>query len=72
MIGDIFIVPKEGGISDEKAFENFKKTQWHDSIKTAYCESNKIPLLRIPYWESKNIEQILLDYIKGIITKQND
>ena len=61
-----------GGISDEKAFENFKKTQRHDSIKTTYCESNKIPLLRIPYWESKNIEQILLDYIKGIITKQND
>ena len=61
-----------GGISDEKAFENFKTTQRHDSIKTAYCEFNKIPLLRIPYWESKNIEQILLDYIKGIITKQND
>lgn len=61
-----------GGISDEKAFANFKTTQRHDAIKTAYCAFNNIPLLRIPYWESENIEQILLDYIKGVITKQND
>lgn len=61
-----------GGISDEKAFENFKITQRHDIIKTAYCKSNNISLLRIPYWESKNIETIILDYIKGVITKQND
>lgn len=55
-----------GGITDERAFENFKITQHHDFIKTTYCESNNIPLLRIPYWERENVETIILDYIKGV------
>lgn len=55
-----------GGISDEEAFNNFKTTQLHDSIKTTYCIKNNIPLLRIPYWESSNIETIILDYIIGV------
>lgn len=53
-----------GGISDERALQNFETTQLHDSIKTSYCKNNNIPLLRIPYWESGNIEQIILDNIK--------
>lgn len=61
-----------GGISDNEALRQFKTTQKHDAIKTAYCKDNDILLLRIPYWESKNIEQIILDSIKGVITKQND
>lgn len=61
-----------GGISDEKAMKNFKTTQLHDSIKTLYCKMKGIELLRIPYWESDNIEQIILDNIKCMITKQND
>jgi hypothetical protein len=48
-----------GGISEERALENFKTTQRHDVIKNKYCEDNKISLLRIPYWEFKNIEEIL-------------
>lgn len=55
-----------GGIGDEEAFENFKITQSHDSIKTSYSEKNNISLLRIPYWESNNIETIILDYIKSV------
>ena len=61
-----------GGISDEEAYENFKITQLHDFIKTSYCKTHEIPLLRIPYWESEQIEQIILDNIKGVITRQND
>lgn len=61
-----------GGISDEKAYKNLQITQLHDSIKTSYCKANNIQLLRIPYWESKNIEQIILDNIKGVATVQND
>jgi hypothetical protein len=38
---------------------DFKKRQLNDSIKTNYCFSNNIPLLRIPYWDFKNIESIL-------------
>mgnify|MGYP002621927752 CR=1 FL=1 len=35
--------------------------QLHDTIKNRYCEDNNIALLRIPYWETKNIEQILIE-----------
>lgn len=55
-----------GGISDERALENFIITQKHDEIKTNYCIENYIPLLRIPYWEFKNIENILINYLENI------
>lgn len=56
----------------KKPFRILKQHNWHDMIKNTYCEINNIPLLRIPYWESNNIEQIILDYIKCVLTKQND
>lgn len=34
-------------------------TQYHDSIKTNYCLSHNISLIRIPYTEINNIEKIL-------------
>ena len=37
----------------------FQRTQMNDNIKNIYCQNNNIKLLRIPYWEFKNIEQIL-------------
>lgn len=30
-----------------------------DNIKTNYCKMNSIKLIRIPYWEIDNIEEIL-------------
>jgi len=36
-----------------------EQIQKHDSIKNKYCESNKIKLIRIPYWDYRNIEEIL-------------
>lgn len=33
---------------------NLLKTQYHDNLKNNYCQSNNIPLIRIPYWH-KNI-----------------
>ena len=36
-------------------------TQAHDSIKNKYCEDNNIELIRIPYWDLNNIEEILND-----------
>ena len=48
-----------GGISKERAAENLKLAQKHDRIKDKYCQDNNIILIRIPYWEYKNIEQIL-------------
>lgn len=37
----------------------FETTCNHDLIKTQYCEDNNIKLIRIPYTEFKNIDEIL-------------
>ena len=37
----------------------FKRTQYRDDIKNKYCLENGINLIRIPYWDYKNIEKIL-------------
>jgi hypothetical protein len=52
-----------GGMSNDKAEKCFKRNQRHDLIKNNYCIANNIPLLRIPYWEFKNIEEILVDIL---------
>ena len=53
-----------GGISDAEANENFMITQRHDLIKTQYCDKNNIPLIRIPYWEKNNLENVLICSLK--------
>ena len=40
----------------EKAFKETKK---RDATKNNYCQNNDIKLIRIPYWEFDNIENIL-------------
>lgn len=39
--------------------ESFKLTQKRDKIKNKFCEDNGISLLRIPYYELENVEEIL-------------
>jgi len=39
--------------------DNLKYQQENDEIKNVYCKKNNILLLRIPYWEFDNIENIL-------------
>ena len=39
--------------------EGFEKRVKHDNMKNKYCEVNNINLLRIPYTEFENIENIL-------------
>jgi hypothetical protein len=39
--------------------EEFKKGKKRDKIKTKYCKDNGIYLIRIPYWDYKNIDLIL-------------
>lgn len=39
--------------------ESLESTQKHDKIKNQYCKDNDIKLIRIPYWESQNIAQII-------------
>lgn len=40
--------------------EELVRVQKRDNIKNEYCKKNNINLIRIPYWEFKNIEKILL------------
>jgi very-short-patch-repair endonuclease/Zn ribbon nucleic-acid-binding protein len=55
------------GIQHFNVYENniytrkFQETQLKDQIKNKYCKDNNIKLIRIPYTEYKNIEQILTD-----------
>ena len=47
------------GVDDEKALNNYNTTIYHDGIKNNYCKNNNIEIIRIPYWEYNNIENIL-------------
>lgn len=47
-------------INEGRRFDSVTSyTQYHDFIKTNYCKSNNISLIRIPYTEINNIENIL-------------
>lgn len=48
-----------GGISQERAEENFKLQQIKDNIKREYCKNNNIKLIEIPYWDIDKIPEIL-------------
>ena len=52
-------------MSLEKAIKNFELTQKRDKIKNEYCLNNNINIIRIPYWEFKNIENTLNQLILG-------
>ena len=53
-----FAVPF-GGCSEDQAKEAFYRTQKHDAIKNEYCKQKGIRLIRIPYYDFKNIENII-------------
>jgi len=40
-----------------------RRVKTHDKLKSNYCKLNRIKLLRIPYWDMKNIQSILEDKI---------
>ena len=50
-----------GGISMERATENFRKQQIHDQIKTDYCTENDYPLLWINHKD--NVEDSVRKFI---------
>ena len=57
------IVEYDGILHFEDKFnkpKEFERLQQNDKIKTEYCKQNNIKLIRIPYWDFDNIEQILL------------
>ena len=51
------------GIPEEKAKDNHLTTIRHDKIKNQYCKNNNIELLRIPYYDFKNIDVMVRDFL---------
>ena len=54
----------------DNPMEELIKTKQRDEIKTNYCNENNINLLRIPYWEKKNIKNILINKINELENKK--
>lgn len=46
------------GVKNKK--EKFIATKSRDGVKNKYCKNNNIKLIRIPYWDFNNIENILI------------
>ena len=53
-----------GGITKERALQNFKLQQERDKLKDDFCKDNHYPLLWIPYWDFDNIEKIIYIFIE--------
>ncbi|MBE2919382.1 zinc-ribbon domain-containing protein [Anoxybacillus flavithermus] len=55
------LIEYDGAYHFGKLYENdgYEIRVIHDKKKDDYCKQNNIPLLRIPYWEFDNIENIL-------------
>lgn len=52
--------PKDfGGISKERAEQQFKETQENDKLKDDFCKENNFKMIRIPYTEFANTLSIL-------------
>lgn len=51
------------GKGKEWAKRSLNNIKARDQIKNNYCKDNAIKLLRIPYWEFENIENILIHYL---------
>ena len=41
----------------------FKEMKQRDRLKTEYCKNSGINLLRIPYFDLKNVDKIISDYL---------
>ena len=52
-----------GGISLERAQQNFIRQRLNDKKKDDWCLSNNYKLLRIPYWRFKEIPLLIRDFI---------
>lgn len=57
--GEQHYKPMRFGSDENKMLLKFKQTQHHDSIKNQFCNNNQIKLIRIPYYNFKNIITIL-------------
>lgn len=61
----MFLIEYDGEFHYSKMYDthDFESQKIHDKRKNQYCKDNNIPLLRIPYWDFDNIEQILEEWL---------
>lgn len=52
--------------TDEENRKALEKIQYRDKIKNQYCIDNNINLLRIPYYESQNIDNIIINHLQRL------
>lgn len=62
--GEVHFNPIRYTKNKNKTDDALKYRQNNDKIKNQYCVINKIPLIRIPYWEFSNIEYIVENVLK--------
>lgn len=64
-----FLIEYDGEFHYKQLYNehDLKGQQERDELKNEYCKSHNIDLLRIPYWEFDNLEQIIKDKLKGLI-----
>lgn len=56
------LIEYDGEYHFRKLHENdgYERCVEHDKRKNNYCDDNKVPLIRIPYWKFDEIEEILI------------
>lgn len=54
----------------QKAIEDYKLVQLRDKLKNDWAIKNNIPLLRIPYWDYCNIEELIGEFILSYYRKE--
>lgn len=59
----ICLIEYDGEFHYKKFYEEqqYETLKYHDMLKDLYCDKNIIKLIRIPYWDFNNIEDILIN-----------
>lgn len=47
--------------------EALNDTKYRDNVKNNYCKQNNIKLIRIPYWDFSNLEEVLQQELSEVI-----
>ena len=64
--GEQHYKPAHFSNDEEENIRNFKNCQERDGVKNKYCKDNGINLLRIPYYENKNIDSIIINHLQRL------
>lgn len=64
---DVYIIEYDGEyhfkLKTHSGKKGLEETIYNDYIKNQFCLKNNIKLLRIPYWEKENIEELIEEFI---------